>query len=196
MARVQSQQIINALEKMRGLNGQTDSLLDIIQAQQVNNMEAIRQMEGAANLIKTFMQGRQDMEDILNAVGRHDEDMNQNIERIKEALQQQPSVDEMGKAIKNLEETRSMALQSGLPYVPPPGQPPAQPNSGSPGAFAGGYNWRTSSKSSSKKSKGKRTSKRGGYNWRSTEKKTKTRKKMKTKRPRSSSSSRRSRRRK
>ena len=192
MARVQSQQIINALEKMRGLNGQTDSLLDIIQAQQVNNMEAIRQMEGAANLIKTFMQGRQDMEDILNAVGRHDEDMNQNIERIKEALQQQPSVDEMGKAIKNLEETRNMALQSGLPYVPPAGQP----NSGSPGAFTGGYNWRTSSKSSSKKSKGKRTSKRGGYNWRSTEKKTKTRKKMKTKRPRSSSSSRRSRRRK
>ena len=65
MARVQSQQIIDALEQMRGLNGQTDSLLEIIQAQQATNTEAIRQMQTATNLIRRLMQGRQDMEDIL-----------------------------------------------------------------------------------------------------------------------------------
>lgn len=180
MARVQSQQIIDALDQMRGLNGQTDSLLEIIQAQQATNTEAIRQMEIAADLIRRLMQGRQDMEDLLNAVGRHGEDMNQNVERIREALNGQPTVEQMRSAIQELEETQNMALQSGLPA------PPAQPSSGlsadaapfnpNPGA-SGGYN-------SAKKSKSKTRRSRGGYNWRKT--RTKTRTKTRSKKRRSS----------
>ena len=192
MARVQSQQIIELLDQMRGLNGQTDSLLDIIQAQQANNVEAIRQMEGAADLIRRLMQGRQDMEDILNAVGRHGEDMDQNVERIREALNSQPTVQQMRTAIQELEETRNMALQAGLP-APPPGQPPAQPNSGLRGNAPpfqprGGYNWR----SSAKKSKPKTRRRRGGYNWRSSVKKTKTKTKTRSRSKKGRSSSRRS----
>lgn len=174
MARVQSQQIIDALEQMRGLNGQTDSLLEIIQAQQATNTEAIRQMETAANLIRRLMQGRQDMEDILNAVGKHGEDMNQNIERIREALNGQPTVQQMQSAIQELEEAQNMALQGGLPAPPP-----AQPSSGLSAAAApfvpnpnpgvsGGYNWR----SSAKKTKSKTRKSKGGYKWRSSVKKT------------------------
>ena len=171
MARVQSQQIIDALDQMKGLNGQTDSLLEIIQSQQATNTEAIKQMGIAANLIRRLMQGRQDMEDLLNAVGRHGEDMNQNVERIREALNGQPTVEQMRSAIQELEEAQNMALQSGLPA--PPAQPPAQPSSGLSAAAApfnpntgmsGGYN-------SAKKSKSKTRRSRGGYNWR---KKTKT----------------------
>ena len=181
MARVQSQQIIDALEQMRGLNGQTDSLLEIIQAQQATNTEAIRQMQTAADLIRRLMQGRQDMEDILNAVGRHGEDMNQNIERIREALNGQPTVQQMRSAIQELEEAQNMALQSGLP-APPPAPPssglsaaatPFNPNS-NPGV-SGGYNWRNSAK------KSKTRKRRGGYNWRNSVKKTKTRTKTRSK---------------
>lgn len=181
MARVQSQQIIDALDKMKGLSGQSESLLDIIQAQQATNTEAIRQMETAADLIRRLMQGRQDMENILNAVGRQGEDMNQNVERIREALNGQPTVQQMRGAIQELEEAQNMALQGGLPA-------PAQPNSGlnataaafNPGA-SGGYNWRSSVK------KSKTRMRRGGYNWRSSAKKTKTKTKTRTKRGRSSS---------
>ena len=181
MARVQSQQIIDALDQMRGLNGQTDSLIEIIQAQQATNEEAIRQMGIAADLIRRLMQGRQDMEDILNAVGRHGEDMNQNIERIKEALNGQPTVQQMRSAIQELEEAQNMALQSGLP-APPPAPPssglsaaaaPFNPNS-NPGV-SGGYNWRNSAK------KSKTRKRRGGYNWRNSVKKTKTRTKTRSK---------------
>ena len=185
MARVQSQQIIDALEQMRGLNGQTDSLIEIIQAQQATNTEAIRQMQTATNLIRRLMQGRQDMEDILNAVGRHGEDMNQNIERIREALNGQPTVQQMQSAIQELEESQNMALQGGLP-APPPAQPSsglsaaAAPSSGlnadaapfvpnpNPGV-SGGYNWR----SSAKKTKSKTKKRKGGYKSRSAVKKTK-----------------------
>ena len=195
MARVQSQQIIDALEQMRGLNGQTDSLLEIIQAQQATNTEAIRQMQTATNLIRRLMQGRQDMEDILNAVGRHGEDMNQNIERIREALNGQPTVQQMQSAIQELEEAQNMALQGGLP-APPPAQPSsglsaaaapssglsaaAVPSSGLNAAAApfvpnpnpsvsGGYNWRNSAK----KTKSKTKKRKGGYKSRSAVKKTK-----------------------
>ena len=185
MARVQSQQIIDALEQMRGLNGQTDSLIEIIQAQQATNEEAIRQMGIAADLIRRLMQGRQDMEDILNAVGRHGEDMNQNIERIREALNGQPTVQQMQSAIQELEEAQNMALQSGLP-APPPAPPstglsaaaaPFNPNSNPNPGVSGGYNWR----SSAKKSKSKTRKRRGGYNWRNSVKKTKTRTKTRSK---------------
>lgn len=190
MARVQAQQIIDALDQMRGLNGQTDSLLDIIQAQQATNTEAIRQMGTATELIRRLLQGRQDMEDILGAVGRHGEDINQNVERIREALNGQPTVQQMRGAIQELEEAQNLALQGGLP-VPPP----AQPNNGLRGdaapfqpAARGGYNWR----SSAKKSKPKTRRRRGGYNWRSSVKKTKTKTKTKSRSKKGRSSSRRS----
>lgn len=192
MARVQSQQIIDALEQMRGLNGQTDSLLEIIQAQQATNTEAIRQMGIAADLIRRLMQGRQDMEDLLNAVGRHREDMNQNVERIREALNGQPTVEQMRSAIQELEEAQNMALQNGLP-APPPAQPSsglsaaAAPFNPNPGA-SGGYNWR----SSAKKSNSKTRRHRGGYNWRSSVKKTKTKTTTKTRSKKRGSSTKRS----
>lgn len=194
MARVQSQQIIDALDQMRGLNGQTDSLLEIIQAQQATNTEAIRQMGIAADLIRRLMQGRQDMEDLLNAVGRHGEDMNQNVERIREALNGQPTVEQMRNAIQELEEAQNTALQSGLP-APPPAPPSTglsaaaapfvpNPNSG----VSGGYNWR----SSAKKSNSKTRRHRGGYNWRSSVKKTKTKTTTKTRSKKRGSSTKRS----
>ena len=184
MARVQSQQIIEALDQMRGLNGQTDSLLDIIQAQQEVNADAIREMGTAADLLRRLMQGRQDMEDIMNAVGRHGQDMSDNVERIRDALNGQPTVQQMQAAVQNLEDASSQALQAGLPAAPAqannglnPGAQPFQPRPGN-GEPIGGYNWR----SSAKKSKSKTRRRRGGYNWRSTQKKTKTktREKMKT----------------
>lgn len=180
MARVQSQQIIEALDQMRGLNGQTDSLLDIIQSQHEVNAEAIRQMQTAADILRRLMQGRQDMQDIMNAVGRHGQDMSDNVERIREALNGQPTVQQMQEAIQNLEDAQNQALQGGLPAPAPANvglNADAQPFQPRPGGPVGGYNWR----SSAKKSKSKTRRRRGGYNWRSAEKKTKTKTRTRTK---------------
>lgn len=190
MAFVQSQQIIEALDQMKGLNGQTDSLLDIIKAQQEVNAAAIRQMQSATDILRRLLQGRQDIQDIMNAVVRHDKDMSDNVERIREALNGQPTVQQMQAAIQNLEDAQNQALQGGLP-APAQGNDELNQNAQ---AFqpTGGYNWR----SSVKKSRPKTRRRTGGYNWRgssekkiNTKTKTKTRRKMKTKRPSSSLSS-------
>lgn len=198
MARVQSQQILDALDGMRNLGGSTDNLLSTIQALKTTNSEAIRQMRSAAELLRRLLQSRGDMENIMNAVGRHGTDMGENVDRIRDALNAEPSAQQMQEAIRDLESASNEALQAGLPS-PQSDEPlnatasPFVPGQGGP---RGGYNWR----SSGKKSNGKRVkTRKGGYNWRSsgkktkTKTKTKTRRKMKTKRHSSSSSSRRSR---
>lgn len=177
MARVQSQQIIEALDQMRGLNGQTDSLLDIIQAQQETNANAIREMQTAADILRRLMQGRQDMQDIMNAVGRHGQDMSDNVERIREALNGQPTVQQMQAAVQSLEDASSQALQGGLPAPAANDGLNANAQPFQPRGAMGGYNWR----SSAKKSKSKTRRQRGGYNWRSTQKKTKTKTRERTK---------------
>ena len=201
MARVQSQQILEALDGMRNLGGSTDDLLTTIQALKTTNSEAIRQMRSAAELLRRLLQSRGDMENIMNAGGRHGTDMGENVDRIREALNAEPSAQQMEEAIRNLEAASNEALQAGLPA---PAQPamnaeaaPFVPGQGQ--TRVGGYNWRSSVKKS--KNRGRKTSKRGGYNWRGssekksgtkTKTKTKTRRKMRTKRSSSSSSSRRS----
>lgn len=203
MARVQSQQILDALDGMRNLGGSTDDLLSTIQALKTTNSEAIRQMRSAAELLRRLLQSRGDMENIMNAVGRHGTDMGENVDRIREALNAEPSAQQMEEAIRNLEAASNEALQAGLPA---PAQPTMNAESAPfvPGqSSVGGYNWRSSVKKS--KNRGRKTSKRGGYNWRGssekksatkTKTKTKTRRKLRTKRSNSSSSSRRSRTRK
>jgi ABC-type transporter Mla subunit MlaD len=199
MARVQSQQILDALDGMRNLGGSTDNLLSTIQALKTTNSEAIRQMRSAAELLRRLLQSRGDMENIMNAVGRHGTDMGENVDRIREALNAEPSAQQMQEAIRDLESASNEALQAGLP-TPQSDQPlngNASPFVPSQDRTVGGYNWR----SSGKKSNGKRVkTRKGGYNWRSsgkkTKTKTKTRRKMRTKRSNSSSSSRRSRTRK
>lgn len=202
MARVQSQQILDAIDGMRNLGGSTDDLLNIIQTLKTTNAEAITRMNSAADLLRRLLQSRGDMENIMNAVGRHRTDMSENIDRIRNALNAEPTTQQMQDEIRNLEAASNEALQAGLPEpsrMNPTAQP-FQPSQGTgQGSSVGGYNWRSSVKKS--KPKGSKTSKRGGYNWRGssekkTKTKTKTRKKMRTKRPRSSSSSRRSRSRK
>jgi hypothetical protein len=201
MARVQSQQILDALDGMRNLGGSTDDLLITIQALKTTNSEAIRQMRSAAELLRRLLQSRGDMENIMNAVGRHGADMGENVNRIREALNAEPSAQQMEEAIRNLEAASNEALQAGLPAAAEPQMNPTAapftPGQGQP--RVGGYNWRSSVKKS--KNKGRKTSKRGGYNWRGssekksgtkTKTKTKTRRKMRTKRSNSSSSSRRS----
>lgn len=203
MARVQSQQILDAIDGMRNLGGSTDDLLNIIQTLKTTNSEAITRMNSAANLLRRLLQSRGDMENIMNAVGRHRTDMSENIDRIRNALNAEPTTQQMQDEIRNLEAASNEALQAGLPEPASmnPNAQSFQPGQGSTGqgSSVGGYNWRSSVKKS--KPKGRKTSKRGGYNWRGssekkTKTKTKTRRKMRTKRPRSSSSSRRSRSRK
>ena len=203
MARVQSQQILDAIDGMRNLGGSTDDLLNIIQTLKTTNAEAITRMNSAAALLRRLLQSRGDMENIMNAVGRHRTDMSENIDRIRNALNAEPTTQQMQDEIRNLEAASNEALQAGLPEPTGmnPSATPFQPGPGTTGqgSSVGGYNWRSSVKKS--KTKGRKTSKRGGYNWRGssekkTKTKTKTRKKMRTKRPRSSSSSRRSRSRK
>ena len=195
MARVQSQQILDALDGMRNLGGSTDELLTTIQALKTTNSEAISQMKTAADLLRRLLQSRGDMQNIMNAVGRHGTDMGENIDRIKQALNAEPTTQQMEEAIRNLEAASNEALNAGLPAPPPPtmnaNAPPFVPQN----PTVGGYNWRSSSK---KTAKTKRRTRKGGYNWRSssekkTKTKTKTRRKMRTRRPRSSSSARRSR---
>ena len=172
-------------------------------ALKTTNSEAIRQMRSAAELLRRLLQSRGDMENIMNAVGRHGTDMGENVDRIREALNAEPSAQQMEEAIRNLEAASNEALQAGLPA---PAQPTMNAESAPfvPGqSSVGGYNWRSSVKKS--KNRGRKTSKRGGYNWRGssekksatkTKTKTKTRRKLRTKRSNSSSSSRRSRTRK
>ena len=185
MARVQSQQIIEALGQMSDLNGRTNELLEIIQRQQEANTGAISQMQSAATLIGTLMQGRQDMQDIMNAVQGHGVDMNASVERIREALNRQPTVEAMQAAIQNLRDAQNQALQGGLP-APAQATVGLDPNAAAfrpgTGRSVGGYNWR----SLAKKSNAKTIKHKGGYNWRSSEKKKKTMTKKRNKKGHSS----------
>jgi len=115
MARVQSQQILDALDGMRNLNGNTDELLTTIQGLKTSNSEAIRQMRIAADLLRRLLQSRGDMDNIMNAVNRHGADMGQSVDRIRQALNDEPSPQQMQEAIRNLESASNEALQAGLP---------------------------------------------------------------------------------
>ena len=115
MARVQSQQILDALDGMRDLNGNTDELLTTIQGLKTSNSEAIRQMRIAADLLRRLLQSRGDMDNIMNAVNRHGADMGQSVDRIRQALNDEPSPQQMQEAIRNLESASNEALQAGLP---------------------------------------------------------------------------------
>jgi TolA-binding protein len=192
MASVQTDDIIGALGQMRDLNGRTNDLLRIIQRQQQANTGAISQMRSAATLIRTLMQGRQDMQAIMAAVRGHGVDMNASVERIIEALNGQPTVEEMEAVIQALEAAQNQA-QASIPAAaaaptpgpgpaPGPGMvgPPSRPTgmAGPPSRpTSGGYRRSSDMKSNTRKHK-------GGYNWRSwrsTEKKTKTRTKKRNK---------------
>jgi hypothetical protein len=182
MASVQTDDIIGALGQMRDLNGRTNELLQIIQRQREANTGAISQMQSAATLIGTLMQGRQDMQAIMNAVQGHGVDMNASVERIREALNGQPTVEEMQAAIQALQAAQNQA-QASIPVgaaasLPATALPPGPGMVGAPSArTSGGYRRSSDMKSKTRKHK-------GGYNWRSwrsTEKKTKTRTKKRNK---------------
>ena len=115
MARVQSQQIINALDGMRNLSGNTDALLTTIQSLKTTNSEAIRQMRIAADLLRRLLQNRGDIDNIMNAVNLHGTDMEENVGRIRDALNAEPTPQQIQEAISNLEAATSEALQAGLP---------------------------------------------------------------------------------
>ena len=115
MARIQSQQILDALDGMKNLNENTDGLLNTIQGLKTTNSEAIRQMRTAADLLRRLLQSRGDMDNIMNAVNRHGADMGESVDRIKQALNAEPSPQQMQEAISNLEAASSEALQAGLP---------------------------------------------------------------------------------
>ena len=181
MASVQTNDIIGALDQMRNLNGRTDDLLRIIQRQREANTGAISQMQSAATLIGTLMQGRQNMQEILTAVQGHGVDMNASVERIREALNGQPTVEEMQAAIQALQAAQNQA-QASIPVVPAA----SIGTSFGPGMLgypnSGGYRRSSDMKSNTRKHK-------GGYNWRSwrsAEKKTKTRTKNRNKKRHSS----------
>ena len=177
MASVQTADIIGALDQMRNLNNRTDELLGIIQRQQQANDGAISQMHSAATLIGTLMEGRQNMQAILNAVQEKGLDITQNVDRIRDALLNgQPTEDDMQRAIQALRAAQDQASIPVVAAAPPPDAASARggpftPVRAAPLTFGGG-GYRRSSDMKSKTKKHK-----GGYNWRSwrsTEKKTKT----------------------
>ena len=155
MARVQSQQILDALDGMRNLNGNTDELLTTIQGLKTSNSEAIRQMRIAADLLRRLLQSRGDMDNIMNAVNRHGADMGQSVDRIRQALNDEPSPQQMQEAIRNLESASNEALQAGLPDSGSSSQSSMNPGAAAfvPGQSIGGYG--------KKKSKAKKY--HGGY---------------------------------
>ena len=182
MASVRSDQIIQALNQMRNLNNNTDGLIAIIMAQQQANTGAISQMQSAASLIRRLMQGRQDMQAIMDAVQEHGVDMDGAVRRIREALGRQPTVNDMETAIRDLQAAQSEAEVS-IPVgaaasMPAAASPPGPGMVGAPSSpTSGGYRRSSDMKSNTRKHK-------GGYNWRSwrsTEKKTKTRTKKRNK---------------
>lgn len=182
MASVRTDDIIGALGQMRDLNGRTNELLDIIQRQRGANTGAISQMRSAATLIGRLMEGRQNMQAILDAVRGHGEDMNASVDRIREALNGQPTVGEMEATIQALQAAQNQA-QASLPVgaaasLPATALPPGPGMIGAPSSpTRGGYRRSSDMKSNTRKHK-------GGYNWRSwrsTEKKTKTRTKKRNK---------------
>jgi TolA-binding protein len=182
MASVRTDDIIGALGQMRDLNGRTNELLQIIQRQQQANRGAISQMQSAATLIGTLMQGRQDMQDIMTAVQGHRGDMNASVDRIREALNGQPTMDEMQTVIQALQAAQNQAQASltvgAAASMPAAALPRGTPFTPGPGpAYGGGYRRSSDMKFNTRKHK-------GGYNWRSwrsTEKKTKTRTKKRNK---------------
>ena len=142
MARVQSQQILDALSGMSNLNGNTQDLLTTIQGLKNTNSEAITQMRTAADLLRRLLQSRGDMDNILNAVNRHGTDMGESVDRIKQALSAEPTQQQMQQAISNLEAASNEAFQAGLPNPDSSSQSSLNPTATTftPGQSTGGNN--------------------------------------------------------
>lgn len=109
------QQITTVLDSMRNLGDRTDDILGLVTAQKNANQEAIRQMNVAAELIGRLMGGRQDLQAILETSTRTKEDQVEQVRRITDALNSQPSLNEMQTAITQLQTAISTAEQSGGP---------------------------------------------------------------------------------
>lgn len=119
-----TQQITTVLDSMRNLGNKTGDILDLVTAQKSANEEAIRQMNAAAELIGRLMGGRQDLETILETSTRTKEDQAEQVQRITEALNNQPTVGDMQTAITQLQTAISNADQSGTPGGPGAQIPP------------------------------------------------------------------------
>ena len=123
-----TQQIATVLDSMINLGNKTGDILDLVTAQKSANEEAIRQMNEAAELIGRLMGGRQDLQTILETSTRTKEDQAQQVQRITEALNNQPTVGDMQTAITQLQTAISNAQQPGTPGGPGgPGAPGGQP---------------------------------------------------------------------
>lgn len=118
-----TQQITTVLDSMRNLGNKTGDILDLVTAQKSANEEAIRQMNAASELIGRLMGGRLDLETILETSTRTKEDQAQQVQRITEALNNQPTVGDMQTAITQLQTAISGAQQAGVPGGPGPGGP-------------------------------------------------------------------------
>lgn len=110
-----TQQITTVLDSMINLGNKTGDILDLVTAQKSANEEAIRQMNEAAELIGRLMGGRQDLQTILETSTRTKEDQAQQVQRITEALNNQPTVGDMQTAITQLQTAISNAQQPGGP---------------------------------------------------------------------------------
>lgn len=113
-----TQQITTVLDSMINLGNKTGDILDLVTAQKSANEEAIRQMNEAAELIGRLMGGRQDLQTILETSTRTKEDQAQQVQRITEALNNQPTVGDMQTAITQLQTAISNAQQPGTPGGP------------------------------------------------------------------------------